>query len=263
MSQNPFAAGNHDSFQPQSPQKTSGLAIAALICSLIFCIPGLALIGLILGIIAIVVIGGSEGRVKGKGLATAAVIISLIVGALWVGGIVIGFRVSEGQRTQMQQPTYSAFTKLDAGDVSEFRALLAPNVKANITDAEILAFRDAYKEKVGTFQGEPQDFKSIMAMASVLKDGSLIIKLQQTASVKGVMPLPAAFSKLPGTIVIASDTIKSGMDYALATPTFVGTVVDIAVATPNQPAIFLSDFIGKKALPAPNTKPPAPAGNGG
>ncbi|HEX5221120.1 MAG TPA: DUF4190 domain-containing protein [Verrucomicrobiae bacterium] len=60
------------------PPKTSGLAIASLVLGLLgFC--GLtALIGLILGIIALVRINQSEGRLKGQALAIVGVIVSAV-----------------------------------------------------------------------------------------------------------------------------------------------------------------------------------------
>jgi hypothetical protein len=63
--------------------KTSGLAIAALILAFI---PGLTLIGLILGIVALVSI--KKSGEKGKGLAIAAIILSVVfmlvsAGAVW------------------------------------------------------------------------------------------------------------------------------------------------------------------------------------
>ncbi|MBC7771442.1 MAG: DUF4190 domain-containing protein [Pyrinomonadaceae bacterium] len=267
MSQNPFSPTSHQSYQPQNlpqgPQRTSGLAIASLICSLIVCLPGLGVIGLILGVIAFMVIGGSNGRLKGRGLAMAGIILGLVVSVVWTVGIIVSFRMNVGQQTYVQEPTYAAFTQLDTGDVSGFRALLTPALAGAITDEEILAFRDAYKDKAGNFQGQPRDFKSAMAVIGVLSDGMVLSKLQQAANAKGVMPLPAGFSKHSGAIVLASDAITGQMDYAMATPKFVGTVVDIAIAATDQPVIYLSDFIGKKPAAAPDTKPAPPAGNGG
>jgi len=244
-------------------QKTSGLAIASLVCSLIVCIPGLGLIGLILGCIAVVLIGSSEGRVRGKGLATAAIIVGLLATTAWIGTGVAFYRIGKGQQAYVVEPSYAAFTKLDTGDVAGFRTLLSPALSAGITDAEIIAFRDAYQDKLGAFQGQPRDMKSMFAMIGVISDGVLISRLQQSASCKGVLTLPAGFSKQPGAIFLASDTISSERDYALSTPIFAGTVVDIAVASPNQPVIYLTDFIGKKAPAPPDTKAPAPSGNGG
>ena len=61
-----------------APVKTSGLAVASLILGFLgFC--GLtAIVGLILGIVALVQISKSEGRLKGQGLAIAGIIISAV-----------------------------------------------------------------------------------------------------------------------------------------------------------------------------------------
>jgi prepilin-type processing-associated H-X9-DG protein len=72
--------------QPQftEPAKTSGLAIASVICGalgLVTCIT--SPIGLILGIIAKNEIGKSEGRVKGSGLATTGIILSCVTFAIF------------------------------------------------------------------------------------------------------------------------------------------------------------------------------------
>ena len=74
---------------PESP-KTSGLAIAALICGIAgICTGGLGgLVGLILGIVALKKIGESGGTVGGRGLAIAAIIVgafTLIIGAIFLG----------------------------------------------------------------------------------------------------------------------------------------------------------------------------------
>lgn len=65
------------------PQKTSTLAIAAFIFSLIFFIPTFSIIGLIAGIAAFVHIQKNP-KLKGKGLAIAAIIIGLLVTALQI-----------------------------------------------------------------------------------------------------------------------------------------------------------------------------------
>jgi prepilin-type processing-associated H-X9-DG protein len=64
---------------PPPPQpKTCGLAIASLICGIVgFCTLGLsALVGLVLGIVAILKIKKSLGQIKGMGLAIAGVVVS-------------------------------------------------------------------------------------------------------------------------------------------------------------------------------------------
>jgi hypothetical protein len=62
---------------PYSQPKTNGLAIAGFICAFLF-----SLVGLILSIIALSQINKSNGMQKGKGLATAGIIISVVFMAI-------------------------------------------------------------------------------------------------------------------------------------------------------------------------------------
>ncbi|GAF92052.1 unnamed protein product, partial [marine sediment metagenome] len=62
---------------PPAPWRTSGLATAALVCSLIFCCPGLGLIGLLLGLAALP--DTRRPGVGGRGLAVAGILIGLLV----------------------------------------------------------------------------------------------------------------------------------------------------------------------------------------
>lgn len=65
--------------------KTSGLAIAALVLSLLFCIPLAPLIGLVLGIVALMQIDKSKGALTGKGMAIGAIVVSLFTGVAAIG----------------------------------------------------------------------------------------------------------------------------------------------------------------------------------
>ena len=72
---------------PARAPKTSGLAIASLVCGIAgLCTFGLGgLAGLILGIIGVLKIGKSAGQLKGKGLAIGGIVasaLSLILGFL-------------------------------------------------------------------------------------------------------------------------------------------------------------------------------------
>ena len=61
---------------PPSTPRTSGLAVASLILGLLGGLVITALLGLIFGIIALLQIGGSRGRLRGQGIAIAGTIIS-------------------------------------------------------------------------------------------------------------------------------------------------------------------------------------------
>ncbi len=73
-----------------SAAKTSGMAIAALVVSIFFCIPICGPIGLILGIIALIQINKSPDQLGGKGLAIAAIIVGGLGVVLFVGSVVVG-----------------------------------------------------------------------------------------------------------------------------------------------------------------------------
>lgn len=62
---------------PSSPPKTSSMAIASLVCGVLGCLGITALIGLILGIVSLVKISRSEGRLKGSGLAIGGICCSM------------------------------------------------------------------------------------------------------------------------------------------------------------------------------------------
>lgn len=66
---------------PASPK--TGMAVGALVCGILgFCIPGLGLVGLILGIVALTRAGGDPARHGGKGMAVAGLslgAVSLVV----------------------------------------------------------------------------------------------------------------------------------------------------------------------------------------
>jgi hypothetical protein len=84
------------SMPPVAPQaKTSGLAIAALVCGIAgLCTAGLGGgVGIILGIVAVVKVKRSAGQLKGKGMAVVGIIAGILSILLWavliVGGLAL------------------------------------------------------------------------------------------------------------------------------------------------------------------------------
>jgi len=85
------------SMPPVVPQvKTSGLAIAALVCGIAgLCTGGLGgIAGIILGIVAMVKVKRSAGQLKGKGLAVGGIIAGILSILLWAVMIVGGLAVA-------------------------------------------------------------------------------------------------------------------------------------------------------------------------
>ena len=64
---------------PTGPVKTSGMAIASLVCGVLGCLGITAIVGLVLGIVAQVKISRSGGRLKGSGLAIAGICVSAVM----------------------------------------------------------------------------------------------------------------------------------------------------------------------------------------
>lgn len=62
---------------PLAP-KTSGLAIASLVCGILFCVPCLSVLAIVLGILALSGIAKSNGTVVGGGFAKAGIALGVI-----------------------------------------------------------------------------------------------------------------------------------------------------------------------------------------
>ena len=92
---------------PSAAPKTSGMAIASLVCGILgFCTAGIAsLIGLVLGIVAIKKVNSSGGVISGRGLAIGGIIlsvVSLMVGA-YLALVFIFFGLVTGQANMQFQ----------------------------------------------------------------------------------------------------------------------------------------------------------------
>ena len=89
MENSPLPQGP-DATMTTAPTKTSGMAIASLVCGILaLCIAVPGLLGVIFGILAIRQINRSGGAIGGKGLAIGGLVTSAI-GVLIVGVLVLG-----------------------------------------------------------------------------------------------------------------------------------------------------------------------------
>ena len=110
--------------QPQEgASRSSGLATAALICGLVGVIPCFALIpsvlGLILGIAAIIKINGSNGALRGKGKAIVGILISLLFMVIWP---VIGYAGYNYMHDMVDDSVAQVDAQLKAIDAGELKA---------------------------------------------------------------------------------------------------------------------------------------------
>lgn len=248
-----------DTFDPAlEPPRTSVLAIVALVLSLICFIPGFGALGVLLGVIAIVMIAGSQGRLSGNGLAVSAIVLGLIISVVWIG---VGIGVNQAivaVKTQLVAPVNQALVALGQGDVKAIRGLLSPNANARFSDDQIEAFRAASQAEFGAFRSIPDGI--FAGIQSYAKFGQQMQKYQaQPGQASDKIPIPAEFEKTPVLVVLQVDPPTGSPSSSGPAPLI--PLKDITIEALGGKAISLSDF----ATPAPGappaaapTAPPAP-----
>jgi hypothetical protein len=138
-----------------APQRTSGLAIASIVCDVLCCT---AILGVLLGIAAFVSIGKDPAK-KGKGLALAGIIIGVVIVIGQALLVPVGMKawsfVREAMAFVMTGPQ-EALADGFSGDVAGFRAGFS-GAGATLTDAEAKAFLDELQTRYGSFTSAALD----------------------------------------------------------------------------------------------------------
>jgi hypothetical protein len=184
MSRNPYAQPETYDAGYAEPTRVSGFAVTSFVLSLICCIPGFGLLGAILGGVAIVRISQAGGRLAGRGLAIAGLIIGLIVTLLWVG-LLVGAAQTMAQ-FQVYGDTLGA---LDKRDYNRVREMLTPTVAASLTDERLEEFRTAVDSEWGSYQRLPRGLAEwFSAYAQTIQSFSR--QQQQHPQSVGTSPLP-------------------------------------------------------------------------
>lgn len=127
----------------ETPQKTSGMAISSLVCSLICCIPITTILGAVLGALALVRISGNPA-LRGKGFAVGGLILGITFTAIqgWiVYGAVTTYVMFKASPYQALEPGFR-------GDYASMRAHFGPN-GMSATDEEAQAFIESLRSRYG------------------------------------------------------------------------------------------------------------------
>lgn len=138
------------------PERTSLAAILGFLLSLGGCCFGVtALLGLPMSILGAFNIGRSNGRLGGRALAVAGIVLGLMNLAVWGGCLGVIFTGVAGMEKQVLDPAGRTFLMLDQGQFDGARAsMVSPG--ADLTDAELAAFTAAYQSTLGEFVSRPQ-----------------------------------------------------------------------------------------------------------
>lgn len=132
----------------QQQPRTSGMAVASLICA--FLLPP---IGALLGLLALIGIKSSDGMKKGTGLAVAGMIVGLImtVGCGCGGWLVFkGYELVRDSLAAFNDAAPAAMQAGANGDYNGFRAAFT-GAAANATDDEVKLFFDTLQQRYGAY----------------------------------------------------------------------------------------------------------------
>lgn len=218
-----------------APQRTSVLAILALICALICILPGTGLLAVIFGISALVGISSSRGRVGGTGLAVSGLVLGLVFTCLWVAIGIGAYQMANAFGTMFTQPANQSLTALDAGDYKAARSLLSTTAGASISDEQFQKFRSAYQAEMGAFKGVPQGWEFFAAY------GQLGPIMQGMQGRNDVVPVPASFDK--GMAVLLLQVDQTGGQRTSKNPTTPVELVpakNFIILTPTKKQIELA-----------------------
>lgn len=252
---------NADAYDPTYiPQRTSVMAIIALVLGLVCLVPGLGVLAVIFGIAAIVAISSAKGRLTGTGLAATGIVLGLLCSVIQIGlGLGI-YQAYQAIGSKVIGPTNQAIGSFDAnGDVQVIRNLFSPAVNAKYSDAQISAFRDAYRAEVGAFKTVPTGIGE--AIGAYRQFGQQMAKYQaKPGQQPDLIPVPAQFEKGWALIVLQMDVARTGPAVQIGSgsppPPVLNQnkipLVDVSIETLTGKLIKLSEMPGG---PAPAAAP--------
>lgn len=222
---NPYADdGGYDELA--GPERTSALAVVSLVMSLLCCIPGLGVLGAGLGVGALLGISGSRGRVGGKGLAVAGIIVGILVSVAWVGGYV-AFQKGVGE---LLSKTGTIVGTLDSGDYDGFRGT-SSSPASDLSDADYAAFVAAYRAQLGGYAGVPD---SAWEYIQNFGNPTLAQSMQGSPPAQNAIPVTVEFDNgMTIVFLVASQT--SGNPFS---------PIDLIYLLPDGSMIKLSDYLG-------------------
>ncbi len=217
MTQNPYASAGFDDAISEPP-RTSVMAILSLVFSLVGCCLPIGLLGSLFGVFSLVGISGSQGRVTGKGLAIAGIVIGLITTGIWGGAY---FAIDKSMR-MYGNITGSVIADIEAGDFASARTALSPNV--TFTDEQFVQFHDAYADNLGSFKGTPD---GIIEFIQTFSDPAVVQGMQVVQGRSDVIPIPGIFDQGPALMLFQFDPTQASGDK----PIYIDIIVVLADGT--------------------------------
>lgn len=142
-----------------TPPRTSVLAVLSFLCSIPCCfIPGAGLLGVLFGALGVSFIASSRGRLSGRGLAVAGIILGIISTTLWVFACVGGMQAYTFWNKQMQPAASGVVVAAAESRPDEARKFMSPGAAAEVDDARLADFGQAIVAAHGQVVGASGDF---------------------------------------------------------------------------------------------------------
>jgi hypothetical protein len=233
--------GYGSDFDIPTDQRVSGLAISSLVTGILCCIPGMGLLAMILGISSMLAISRAEGRLTGRGMAVAGLVLGL---AGCVFTMAVGFATWQGQAVLHNYGM--TYQLIEQKDYAALRTRMEPQVAATLTDQQIDAFRDKVAAEWGAFSGTPKGladwFRSYMDVGPAMNQ---TVGQPNNNLRKNIYPVPGKFTQ--GTTLMIYP-----VDPSRGTGSLPGAILNVLVTDKAGKPIWLIE-------PAPSTPPPSPA----
>jgi hypothetical protein len=223
--------------EPQTEPRTSIMAVLSFVSSLICCVPILSvffgLFGAFLGVVSLMLIGGSNGRLKGRGFAFAGVVLGLLTSMLWIGLLLGGVRYLGGT----VNTGTATFEAIDAGKIDESRSAMMPVLDQAVSDEQIVAFGQMVRDDYGGFVSGPKTFMEFFSGMSALGKSGTAPGFQA-----GDMPVPLEYENGP---VLAYMAMPDGTSQPAP-----GTIIrDLGYQRPDGTIVWLSEVEAVTAGP--------------
>ncbi|MBL4699057.1 MAG: DUF4190 domain-containing protein [Phycisphaerales bacterium] len=184
----------------QEPDRTSIMAILSMVFGIGGCCLGLTSIpAILLGVFGLVGISRSKGRVGGSGFGIAGILIGLLTLALWVGLIFGGSSFLTKMMSNFGTTTEQVFLDIQADGFDTARSVMQ-SPASDASDAELIAFREAYRSTLGDFVSMPSGFGEIWSGY-----GAVINLFQPYNGQQGYIPLPMRFDSGWALVIYVMD----------------------------------------------------------
>ncbi|MBY0111529.1 MAG: DUF4190 domain-containing protein [Phycisphaerales bacterium] len=199
-----FSAPAGDRDFDWGPQRTSILAILALVFALPCFIPGVGFIASLLAVFALVGIASSKGRVGGTGLAVAALVLGLISTAFW-GALGYGaWQMVNKFSSAATAPVAAIITAAQKGEFQNARDGMISYSAEKLTDERLAAFQTEVNDKLGAYQSAP---KGLFDLISAYGEISHLMKAPPQNGDPQI-PLPLRFEKGAALVLLEIDPTK-------------------------------------------------------